>query len=124
MIKSTVSLNDCAYVRLTEFGVGVLAAHGAELVSDSLMAVIASKMPEPGHWWREQLWTLMNVFGSVMHCGGNQPFEGNEVSFEEPTVLRLVRRCKVTYEEAEEMVALIASGTPEEWIVAHQDSQS
>lgn len=70
-IKTTININNYAWVRLTDYGFSCLPADELKfLVND-----------ENG-WSRFQLWVLMSIFGPHLYNGCEQLFHNNEIKFD------------------------------------------
>jgi hypothetical protein len=66
------NINDCVRVKLTEKGKKMLAEHCGGEIPDWYDTYY--KYDE---WYQFQLWDLMNIFGSHIHMGSDNPFETN-----------------------------------------------
>lgn len=65
--------NDCVRVKLTDKGIKLLADHyGGEIPE-----WFVKNYMFPDGWYQFQLWDLMNIFGSFIHMGSDNPFNMN-----------------------------------------------
>ena len=93
-----INVNDYVKIKLTEAGRSELKKQYRELEKEySIVGHIGMPKEDEDGWSKWQLWRVMQVFGSTLHLGMNEPFEaeievegvGNYVKFDEAALDKL-----------------------------------
>ncbi len=78
-----MNINDNVTVILTDYGKQILDEYRTNLEKEIKINLDSIYHYEEDGKFREQLWAIMNIFGSHLYCGSKQIFLDNQIQIEE-----------------------------------------